>query len=113
MLTYDPLSSLAYPMITHALLVAGNLPIKTLVAGQRPTNMYADICTQCHAHVYTHTHTCTHSHIHNKYTYINFIMMYAHTHTHRNTTSDCRYHYLPVHSELPVVLEAYSFQTRQ
>ena len=29
---HDPLSSLDYPMITHTPLVAGSLPIKTLVA---------------------------------------------------------------------------------
>ena len=29
---------LAYPMINHSPLVAGNLPIKPLVAGQWPTN---------------------------------------------------------------------------
>ena len=38
LLAHDPLSSLAYTMITHTPLVAGNLPIKTLVTGQRPTN---------------------------------------------------------------------------
>ena len=32
LLAHDSLSSLAYPMITHTSLVAGNLPIKTLVA---------------------------------------------------------------------------------
>ena len=35
MLAHDPLSSLAYPMITHTNLEAGNLPTKTLVAIQR------------------------------------------------------------------------------
>ena len=37
LLAHDPLSSLAYSMITHTPLVAGNLPIKTLVARQQPT----------------------------------------------------------------------------
>ena len=32
LLAHDPLSSLAYPMITHNPVVASNLPIKTLVA---------------------------------------------------------------------------------
>ena len=32
LLAHNPLSSLAYPMITHTPLVASNLPIKTLVA---------------------------------------------------------------------------------
>ena len=40
MLAHNPLSSLAYPMITHIPLVAGNFPIKTLVARQWPTNHY-------------------------------------------------------------------------
>ena len=39
MLAHDPLSSLAYLMITHTPLVASNLPIKTLVARQRPTKI--------------------------------------------------------------------------
>ena len=38
LLAHDPLSSLAYPMITHTPLVAGNFLIKTSVARQRPTN---------------------------------------------------------------------------
>ena len=38
LLAHDPLSSLAYPMITHWPPVASNLPIKTLVARQQPTN---------------------------------------------------------------------------
>ena len=42
------LSSLAYPMITHTPLVAGNLPIKTLVARQWPTNNIVHACwTYC------------------------------------------------------------------
>ena len=40
LLAHDPLSSLAYPMITHGPPVACNLPIKTLVAKQQPTNVY-------------------------------------------------------------------------
>ena len=32
LLAHDPLSSLAYPMISHTPLVASNLSIKTLVA---------------------------------------------------------------------------------
>ena len=32
LLVHDPFSSLAYPMITHTPPVAGNLPIKALVA---------------------------------------------------------------------------------
>ena len=38
LLAHDPLSSLAYSMSTHTPPVAGNLPIKTLVARQWPTN---------------------------------------------------------------------------
>ena len=41
LLAYDPLSSLTYRRIPHSSHVAGNLPIKTLVARQRPTNYYA------------------------------------------------------------------------
>jgi hypothetical protein len=37
LLAHRPLSSLAYPMIIHTPLVAGNLPIKFLVARQWPT----------------------------------------------------------------------------
>ena len=47
MLAHDPLSSLAYPMIMHTPLVASNLPIKTLVAKQQPTNkdiLYSVVC---------------------------------------------------------------------
>ena len=40
LLAHDPLSSLAYSMITHTPPVAGNLSIKTLVARQRPTNTF-------------------------------------------------------------------------
>ena len=41
LLVPDPLSSSAYPMITYTPPVeANNLPIKTLVAGQQPTNVY-------------------------------------------------------------------------
>ena len=39
-------------MMTHPLLVAGKLPIKTLVAKQLPTN----------THIHTHTHTYKHTH---------------------------------------------------
>ena len=37
LLAHDPLSSLAYSMITHTPPVASKLPIKTLVARQQPT----------------------------------------------------------------------------
>ena len=39
LLVDDPLSSSVCPMMTHPLPVAGNLPIKTLVARQLPTHM--------------------------------------------------------------------------
>ena len=39
LLVHDPLSSLAYPMVTHTPPEAGNLPKKTLVARQWPTNI--------------------------------------------------------------------------
>ena len=39
LVAHDPLSSSAYPMITHAHPVAGNLSIKTLVARQCPTKL--------------------------------------------------------------------------
>ena len=38
LLAHDPLSSLTFPMITHILLVASNLPIAKLVVRQWPTN---------------------------------------------------------------------------
>ena len=62
-LAHDPLSSLAYSMITHSPPVAGNLPIK-LVARQRPTNTH--VCVRvCVQVTWTHTHThCSHLHIH-------------------------------------------------
>ena len=41
-LAHDPLSSLAYNMITHTPLVAVNLPIKTLVA-MAMANNYKDL----------------------------------------------------------------------
>ena len=41
MLAHDPLSPLAYPMITYTHPAAGNLPIKTLVAKQQPTKVHA------------------------------------------------------------------------
>ena len=47
LLALDPLSSLAYPMITHTPLPAGNLPIKTLVAMQRPTNIVTAMHVGC------------------------------------------------------------------
>ena len=52
-LTHDPLSSLAYPMITHMYTppVAGNLPVKTLVARQRSTT-----CMHLTQTVTYHTH---------------------------------------------------------
>ena len=40
MLVVDILSSLAYFMMTYSLHVPENLPIKTLVARQIPTNTY-------------------------------------------------------------------------
>ena len=43
LLVVDPLSSSAYPMMTHPSPVPGNLPIKTLVARQLPTSMYVCI----------------------------------------------------------------------
>ena len=46
LLAHNPLSSSAYPMITHPPPVADNLPTKTLVARQLPTN--------------THTYSLTH-----------------------------------------------------
>ena len=49
MLAHDPLSSLAYPMITHTPLAAGNLPIKTLVVRQQPTSTCT--CTFCCMHL--------------------------------------------------------------
>ena len=60
LLAHDSLSSLVYPMITHTSLVAGNLPIKTLVARQQPTTFYeseadshlfsnVQVCIACHA----------------------------------------------------------------
>ena len=56
LLVHDPLSSLAYPMITHTPLVASNLPIKTLVAIAMtnkfiysiPRNVYI----ACHMHLH-------------------------------------------------------------
>ena len=47
LLAHDPLSSLAYPMITHASLVASNLPIKTLVAMAKANNYYYDCACVC------------------------------------------------------------------
>ena len=56
-----PLSSLAYPMITHTPPLAGYLLIKTLVARQQPTNVHASeftltrciiICTYT-GHIYS------------------------------------------------------------
>ena len=41
LLVVDVCSSLAYFMMTQPLPIAGKLPIKTLVAKQLPTNMYA------------------------------------------------------------------------
>ena len=46
-------------MITHTPPVTGNLPIKTLVARQRPTKYH----THIHTYMHTHTHTCTHTQI--------------------------------------------------
>ena len=67
LLVHDPFSSsLAYPMITHGPPVAHNLPIKTLVARQQPTNMYAHVHTHTliHAHNYTHALARAHTHTH-------------------------------------------------
>ena len=72
-LAHDPLSSLAYPMITNAPLVAGSLPIKALIARQQLTNT--------HTHIHTHT-TCTHA------------CMHKHTHTHTHTHTFCATHQL-------------------
>ena len=47
----DLRSSLTYFVMTHPLLVAGKLPIKTLVTKQLPTNT--------HTHTHTHTYTLT------------------------------------------------------
>ena len=47
LLVVDPLSSSAYPMMTHPSPVPSNLPIKTLVARQLPTSMYIT----CELHV--------------------------------------------------------------
>ena len=46
LLVVDPLSSSVYPMMTHSSPVPGNLPIKTLVTRQLPTNTYT--CTRSH-----------------------------------------------------------------
>ena len=48
LLAHDPLSSLAYPRIIHTPLAVGNLPIKTLVARQQPTNKHTHTHTQWH-----------------------------------------------------------------
>ena len=40
LLVHDLLSSSAYPLITYTHPAAGNLPLKTLVAKQQPTNTY-------------------------------------------------------------------------
>ena len=40
LLVVDLYSSLAYCIMTQPLPIAGKLPIKTLVAGQLPTNTY-------------------------------------------------------------------------
>ena len=54
LLAYDPLLSLAHPMIAHTPLVASALPIKTLVVRQWPTNIHvhAPICTWTYMHAY-------------------------------------------------------------
>ena len=43
LLVVDSLSSQDYLMMTHCLHVAGNLPIKTLVARQLPTIIYVGL----------------------------------------------------------------------
>ena len=45
-------------MMTHPLLIASKLPIKTLVAKQLPINTH----THTHTHTHAHTHTNTHTH---------------------------------------------------
>ena len=61
-------------MMMNPLRVAGNLPIKMLVARQLPTNTH----TQAHACTYTRTHTHLHTYTHaHAYTHI-------HTHAHTN-----------------------------
>ena len=51
LLVVDLFSSLDYLMMTHHLHIAGNLPIKTSVARQLPTNI--------HTHTHSHTQTPT------------------------------------------------------
>ena len=60
LLVVDLRSSLAYFTMTHPLLVASKLPIKTLVARQLPTNvmymyMMSHICINRNAHESTFT----------------------------------------------------------
>ena len=60
LLAHDPLSSLAYPMMTHTLPLASNYPIKTLVARQLPTNVYIGaLGSYVHVQLYE-VHTCMH-----------------------------------------------------
>ena len=49
LLAHDPLSSLAYPMITHTPLVASNFPIKQLL-GDGQQNQIQSKHVGCHAH---------------------------------------------------------------
>ena len=73
--------------VTHTHPVAGNFPIKSLVARQWPTNIHTHTYTHMHTHTLTHSlihtcdmHTLTHTHTH------------THTRTHAHTVS------LPGHS---------------
>ena len=91
LLVNDLLSSLGYPMITHVPLVACNLPIKTLVARQLPTNTHTQ--TQAHTYMYTYIqrHACAYTHTHttskNTYVYTQahaHVQIYTHAHIHKH-----------------------------
>ena len=58
LLAHDPLSSLAYPTITHTPVVAGNLPIKTLVARRWPISHDTDYDTGTHDTCHGTSDTC-------------------------------------------------------
>ena len=89
LLAHDPLLSLVYPMITHTSLVAGNLPIKILVARQQPTN------THTHTHTYDSTNkgtpTCIYG-LTQMYTHATCIygltQMYTHAHMYEHVQVD-------------------------
>ena len=51
LLAHDPLSSLAYPMLTHTPPLAGYLLIKTLVARQQPTNICTSLVVCADVHI--------------------------------------------------------------